>query len=74
MFSNTWYQLDLYRYDDDDCDNDDIGAVDSWWVIECDCWCDTDDDDDDIKQVYAIIYKLHTLTSLKPSHLCYINF
>ena len=24
-----------------------IGAVECWWVIECDCWYDTDDDDDD---------------------------
>ena len=32
-------------------DDDDIGAVNCWWVIECDCWCDTHDgdiDDDDI--------------------------
>ena len=25
---------------------DDIGAVECRWVIECDCWCDTDVDDD----------------------------
>ena len=26
--------------------DDDIGADECRWVIECDCWCDTDDDDD----------------------------
>jgi len=25
----------------------DIGAVDWWWAIVCDCWCDTDEDDYD---------------------------
>ena len=23
--------------------DDDIGAVECGWVIDCDCWCDTDD-------------------------------
>ncbi len=26
--------------------DDDIGADECRWVIECDCWCDTGDDDD----------------------------
>ena len=34
--------LMLYQGDDDD-----IGAVDCGWVIQCDFWCDTDDKDVD---------------------------
>ena len=26
-------------------EDDDIGAVECGWVIQCDCWCDTEDDD-----------------------------
>ena len=25
-------------------DEEDIGDVECWWAIDCDCWCDTDDE------------------------------
>ena len=27
--------------------DDDIGAIDCRWEVDCDCWCDTDGDDND---------------------------
>ena len=27
------------------CNNDEIGAVECRWVVECDYWCDTDDNE-----------------------------
>jgi hypothetical protein len=41
-----------------DVDDENIGAVECSWVIECDCWCDTydDDDDDDVYDIRCWVY------------------
>ena len=38
--------------DTDDHVDDDIGANECRWVIDCDRLCDTDDDDDDDDHVF----------------------
>lgn len=37
--------------DTDDDYDDNVGAVECRWVIECNWWCDTDDDDDNVGAV-----------------------